>query len=169
MHRAIFLLLPCRGRSRVGPASPVHARDRFHETDSTRQIPRDRFHETDFSIRVTVQFRDGGAPLVVDRRAVLQPYGPAAGTAGVPTSTRLVTIESVLPPSTRKVLSVAGQPMSEGLDSILSVRAMTWAGRAMAAGETGLGAEFTPNAGITWLPLFMPDSARFQATMCITQ
>lgn len=135
--------------------SPIHARDRFHETD--------------FSIRVTVQSRDGGAPLVVDRRAVLQPYGPAAGTAGVPTSTRLVTIESVLPPSTRKVLSVAGQPMSEGLDSILSVRAMTWAGRAMAAGETGLGAEFTPNAGITWLPLFMPDSARFQATMCITQ
>ncbi len=122
---------------------------------------------TGFSVRVTVQFRDGGAPLVVDRPAVLQPYGPDAEAAGVPASARLMTIENVLPPTTREVLSVAVQPLPEGIDSLSCVRAMSWAGRPLASSESGFGAEFTPDAGRTWLPMLMPDGSRFQASMCI--
>jgi hypothetical protein len=122
---------------------------------------------TDFWVRVTVQFRDGGAPLVIDRLAILQPYGPVGEAAGVPSSMRLMTIEDVLPPSTREVLSVAVQAMPEGLDSISCVRAMTWAGRAMPASEDGPAAEFSPDAGATWIPMLTNDGARFQAAMCI--
>ncbi len=122
---------------------------------------------TDFRVRVTVRFRDGGAPLVVDRPAILQPYGPAGEAAGVPSIVRLMTIEGVLPPSDREVLSVAVQAMPEGLDSISCVRVMTWQGRAMLANEDGPAAEFSPDAGATWLPMLTTDGARFQAAMCI--
>ena len=122
---------------------------------------------TDFRVRVTVRFRDGGAPLVVDRPAILQPYGPAGEAAGVPSNERLMTIEGELPPSDREVLSVAVQAMPEGLDSISCVRVMTWQGRAMLANEDGPAAEFSPDAGATWLPMLTTDGARYQAAMCI--
>jgi len=124
---------------------------------------------TDFAVRVTVRFRDGGAPLVVDRPAIMQPYGPAGEQVGVPSATRLITVNGILPPSGREVLSVSVQAMPEGIDSLSSIRAMTWAGRPMAADEPGAGAEYSPDASATWLPLLTPEGVRFQAAMCVVR
>ena len=125
--------------------------------------------DTGFPVRVTVRFRDGGAPLVVDRVAVTQPYGPAGEQAGVPASTRLLTVVGILPSSTREVLSVSVQAMPEGLDWISSMRAMTWAGRPLAADEPGTGAEVSKDGGRTWVPALTPQGARFQASMCVVR
>ena len=58
--------------------------------------PRQRYlPATDFEVRVTVRFRDGGAPLVVDRPAIMQPYGPAGEQVGVHPRTRLMTVSRV--------------------------------------------------------------------------
>ena len=122
----------------------------------------------DLAVRVTVRFRDGGEPLVVDRQAVSQPYGPAGEQLGVPSSSRLITVNGILPASAREVLSVSIQAMPEGIDRISSMRAMTWGGRTLAADEPGAGAEYSPDAGATWLPLLTPEGARFQAALCIT-
>lgn len=123
----------------------------------------------EFPVRVTVRFRDGGAPLVVDRVAVTQPYGPAGEQVGIPAATRLVTILNLLPASPREVLSVSVQAMPEGLDAISSMRAMSWAGRPMATDETGAGAEVSKDGGATWSPATTDAGARFQAAMCIQQ
>lgn len=122
-----------------------------------------------FEVRVTVRFRDGGAPLVVDRPAIMQPYGPAGEQVGVPSPTRLLTVNGIMPPSTREVLSVSVQAMPEGIDSLSSIRYMLWAGRVMTAEEPGAGAEYSPDAGATWLPLLTPEGARFQAAMCVVR
>jgi hypothetical protein len=122
----------------------------------------------ELAVRVTVRFRDGGAPLVVDREAVSQPYGPAGVQMGVPPSYRLITVEDILAPSSREVLSISVQAMPEGIDCISSMRAIIWIGRTMAAGEAGASAEYTPDGGATWLPLLTPEGARFQASLCIT-
>ncbi|MDQ8154923.1 MAG: S8 family serine peptidase [Gemmatimonadota bacterium] len=122
-----------------------------------------------FEVRVTVRFRDGGAPLVVDRPAIMQPYGAAGEQVGVPSATRLLTVTGILPPSAREVLSVSVQAMPEGIDSISSIRYMEWAGRVMTADEPGAGAEYSPDAGATWLPLLTPEGARFQAAMCVAR
>jgi hypothetical protein len=124
---------------------------------------------TEFPVRVTVRFRDGGAPLVVDRIAVTQPYGPAGVQAGVPEPTRLVTIAGILPSSAREVLSVAVQAMPEGLDCISSMRAMPWGGRPMAEDESGAGAEVSKDGGAHWSPVLTAEGARFQAAMCIVR
>lgn len=124
---------------------------------------------TDFAVRVTVRFRDGGAPLVVDRPAIMQPYGSAGEQLSIPSVTRLITVNGILPPSAREVLSVSVQAMPEGIDSLSSIRAMPWAGRSMAADELGAGAEYSPDAGATWLPLLTPEGARFQAAMCVVR
>lgn len=122
----------------------------------------------ELAVRVTVRFRDGGAPLVVDREAVSQPYGPAGVQMGVSPSYRLITVEDILAPSSREVLSISVQAMPEGIDCISSMRAIIWIGRTMAAGEAGASAEYTPDGGATWLPLLTPEGARFQASLCIT-
>lgn len=122
---------------------------------------------TGFAVRVTVRFRDGGAPVVVDRMAVTAPYGPAGDQAGVPPGTNLFIVSGILPSSSREVLSVAVQAMPEGLDCISSMRAVLWAGRPMAAGEAGDGAECSKDGGATWSPALTADGARFQAAMCI--
>ena len=121
---------------------------------------------TEFDVRVTVRFRDGGAPLVVDRRVASQPYDPA--TQGVPPTTRLITVDDVLAPCNREVLSIAVQAMPEGIDCISSMRAFGWHGRPMAADDSGAGAEYTPDGGATWLPVLTSDGARFQVSLCIT-
>jgi len=122
----------------------------------------------ELAVRVTVRFRDGGAPLVVDREAVSQPYGPAGDQMGVPPPSRLITVSDILAPSSREVLSISVQAMPEGIDCISSMRAIIWIGRTMAAGEAGASAEYTPDGGATWLPLLTPEGARFQASLCIT-
>jgi len=78
-------------------------------------------------------------------------------------------VNGILPPSAREVLSVSVQAMPEGIDSISSIRAMSWAGRVMTAEEPGAGAEYSPDAGATWLPLLTPEGARFQAAMCVVR
>ena len=122
----------------------------------------------ELAVRVTVRFRDGGAPLVVDREAVSQPYGPAGDQMGVPASSRLITVSDILAPSDREVLSISVQAMPEGVDCISAMRAIILASRTMAADEAGASAEYTPDGGATWLPLLTPAGARFQASMCIT-
>jgi hypothetical protein len=122
-----------------------------------------------FEVRVTVQFRDGGAPLVVDRPAIMQPYGTAGEQVSVPFATRLLTVNGILPPSGREVLSVSVRALPEGIDTFSSIRYMSWAGRVMTAEEPGAGAEYSPDAGATWLPLLTPEGARFQAAMCVVR
>jgi len=39
----------------------------------------------------------------------------------------------------------------------------------MTAEEPGAGAEYSPDAGATWLPLLTPQGARFQAAMCVVR
>ena len=135
---------------------------------STVQRQRRLMPATELAVRVTVRFRDGGAPLVVDREAVSQPYGPAGDQMRVPPSSRLITVSDILAPSSREVLSISVQAMPEGIDCISSMRVIRWGGRQMAAGEAGAGAEYTPDGGATWLPLLTPEGARFQSSMCIT-
>jgi hypothetical protein len=117
----------------------------------------------ELAVRVTVRFRDGGAPLVVDREAVSQPYGPAGVQMGVSPSYRLITVEDILAPSSREVLSISVQAMPEGIDCISSMRVIIWIGRTMAAGEAGASAEYTPDGGATWLPLLTPEGEKLQA------
>jgi len=120
----------------------------------------------DISVRITIQFRDGGEPLVVDRLVGLQPH---PHWQGVPDNSRLITIESVLPPGTRQVRSVAVQPRPEGIDCLSTTRSFDWFGRRIASNDHGLSAEFSPDAGRTWLPMVIggPEGAPFQASMCI--
>lgn len=148
----------------IAGSSSVHVPGWTHVPSMRRPVP-----TNEFPVRVTVRFRDGGAPLVVDRMAVTQPYGPAGVQAGVPEQTRLVTIAGVLPSSAREVLSISVQALPEGLDCISTMRAMTWAGRPMAADESGAGAEVSKDGGATWSPVLTAEGARFQASMCIVR
>jgi hypothetical protein len=118
-----------------------------------RPVPSDSF-----PVRVTVWFRDGGQPLVVDRVAVTRPFSLSAS---------LFSIGGVLAPSEREVLSVAVQAMPEGLDFISTMRAMTWAGRSIPNDDPSPGAEISVDAGRSWLPARNANGTRFQASMCI--
>jgi hypothetical protein len=115
-------------------------------------------------VRVTVQFRDGGQPLVVDRVAVTRPYSPALG---LPPALRHFSIGGVLAPSEREVLSVAVQAMPEGLDWVSTMRGIFWYGRSIANEDPSPSAEVSIDAGRTWLPAVNSDGTRFQASMCI--
>jgi subtilisin family serine protease len=148
----------------IAGSSSVRVPGWTHVPSMSRPLP-----TTEFPVRVTVRFRDGGAPLVVDRIAVTQPYGPAGVQAGVPEPTRLVTIAGILPSSAREVLSVAVQAMPEGLDCISSMRTMPWGGRPMAEDESGAGAEVSKDGGAHWSPVLTAEGARFQAAMCIVR
>jgi hypothetical protein len=134
--------------------------------DGSRPIPTESF-----PVRVTVWFRDGGQPLVVDRLAVTRPYSPAH----VPPSQdspgwsplRLFSIGGVLAPSEREVLSVAVQAMPEGLDFISTMRSIGWAGRPIANNDPSPGAEISVDAGRSWLPAENSVTTKFQASICI--
>ena len=119
-------------------------------------------------VRVTVEFRDGGAPLVVDRMAYSQPYGPDGDLAGLGANLRSITVVGILPASNREVLSVAVQAMPEGADCTSTMRTIHWFGRDLAATQPGIGAEYSPDCGVTWLPVAL-DGVRFQASLCITR
>ena len=119
-------------------------------------------------VRVTVEFRDGGAPLVVDRMAYSQPYGPDGDLAGLPANLRSITVVGILPASSREVLSVAVQAAPEGADCTSTLRGIRWFGRDLAATQPGIGAEYSPDCGVTWLPVAL-NGARFQASLCITR
>lgn len=124
---------------------------------------------TGLAVRVTVRFRDGGAPLVVDRMAATAPYGPAGDQAGLPTEMKLFIVNGILPESSREVLSVSVQAMPEGLDCVSSMRTVRWAGRPLAAGDAGEGAEFSKDGGATWSPAMTADGSRYQAALCIVR
>jgi hypothetical protein len=127
-----------------------------------RPVPSDSF-----PVRVTVRFRDGGQPLVVDRLAVTRPYSPPLLDSPVWSPLRLFSIGGVLAPSEREVLSVAVQAMPEGLDFISTMRVMQWSGRPIADDDPSPGAEVSLDAGRSWLPARNADGTRFQASMCI--
>ena len=118
-------------------------------------------------VRVTVEFRDGGAPLVVDRMAYSQPYGPDGDLAGLGANLRSITVVGILPASSREVLSVAVQAAPEGADCTSTLRSIRWYGRDLAVTQPGIGAEYSPDCGVTWLPVAL-NGARFQASLCIT-
>ena len=133
------------------------------QTQSARLIP-----AIGLAVRVTVYFRDGGEPLVVDRMAMSQPFGPAGDQLGL-YQERIVTVFGVLPASDREVLAVSVQPAPEGADCMSAMRAMLWYGRNLAASDTGIGAEYSPDCGVTWLPAMTTDGKRFEASICITR
>ena len=132
-------------------------------TTSTRPIP-----AIGMAVRVTVYFRDGGAPLVVDRMAMSQPFGPAGDQFGLGRD-RVITVFGVLPESDREVLAVSVQPAPEGADCTSTMRSLLWYGRNLAATDTGIGAEYSPDCGVTWLPALTTDGKRFEASICITR
>ena len=132
-------------------------------TTSTRPIP-----AIGLAVRVTVYFRDGGAPLVVDRMAMSQPFGPAGDQFGLGRD-RVITVFGVLPESDREVLAVSVQPAPEGADCTSTMRSLLWYGRNLAATDTGIGAEYSPDCGVTWLPALTTDGKRFEASICITR
>jgi len=133
------------------------------QTQSARLIP-----AIGLAVRVTVYFRDGGKPLVVDRMAMSQPFGPAGDQLGL-YQERIVTVFDVLPASDREVLAVSVQPAPEGADCMSAMRAMLWYGRNLAASDNGIGAEYSPDCGVTWLPALTTDGKRFEASICITR
>ena len=92
----------------------------------------------------------------------MQPYEPAGEQVSFPSTTRLPTMNGILQSSGREVFSVPVQAMPEQIDSISSIRAMT-------AEEPGAGAEYSQDAGATWLLLLTPEGARFQAAMCVVR
>jgi hypothetical protein len=132
--------------------------------NSERYLP-----ATGLVVRVTVRFRDGGAPLVVDRTAVSQPYGPAGQQAGLSSNVRLITVTDILPAGAREVLSVSVQAAPEGLDCTSALRGIRWLGRNLAPADPGSGAEYSPDCGATWVPVTATDGSRFQAALCITR
>ena len=133
------------------------------KTQSARPIP-----AIGLAVRVTVYFRDGGEPLVVDRMAMSQPFGPAGDQLGLDQE-RIVTVFGVLPASDREVLAVSVQPAPEGADCMSAMRTMLWYGRNLAASDNGIGAEYSPDCGVTWLPALTTDGKRFEASICITR
>jgi len=133
------------------------------QTQSARVIP-----VIGLAVRVTVYFRDGGKPLVVDRMAMSQPFGPAGDQLGL-YQERIVTVFDVLPASDREVLAVSVQPAPEGADCMSAMRLLVWFGRNLAASDTGIGAEYSPDCGVTWLPAMTTDGKRFEASICITR
>jgi hypothetical protein len=133
------------------------------QTQSARLIP-----AIGLAVRVTVYFRDGGKPLVVDRMAMSQPFGPAGDQLGL-YKERIVTVFDVLPASDREVLAVSVQPAPEGADCMSAIRFMLWFGRNLAATDNGIGAEYSPDCGVTWLPALTTDGKRFEASICITR
>jgi subtilisin family serine protease len=133
------------------------------QTQSARLIP-----AIGLAVRVTVYFRDGGKPLVVDRMAMSQPFGPAGDQLGL-YKERIVTVFDVLPASDREVLAVSVQPAPEGADCMSAMRLLVWFGRNLAASDTGIGAEYSPDCGVTWLPAMTTDGKRFEASICITR
>jgi len=133
------------------------------QTQSARVIP-----VIGLAVRVTVYFRDGGEPLVVDRMAMSQPFGLAFDPLGA-YQERIVTVFGVLPASDREVLAVSVQPAPEGADCMSAMRLLVWFGRNLAASDTGIGAEYSPDCGVTWLPAMTTDGKRFEASICITR
>jgi subtilisin family serine protease len=126
---------------------------------ASRPIPTESF-----PVRVTVWFRDGGQPLVVDRLAVTR-IAPVPSGGWSPL--RLFSIGGVLAPSEREVLSVAVQAMPEGLDFISTMRMIFWAGRSIPNDDPSPGAEISVDAGHSWLPAVNSVNTKFQASMCI--
>jgi hypothetical protein len=50
-----------------------------------------------------------------------------------------------------------------------AMRLLVWFGRNLAASDTGIGAEYSPDCGVTWLPALTTDGKRFEASICITR
>lgn len=80
---------------------------------------------------------------------------------------RLITVSDLLPNTSREVLSVAVQAAPDGLDCTSALRAIRLFGRNLAPADAGDGAEYSPDCGVTWLPVTAADGSRFQASMCI--
>lgn len=121
------------------------------------------FYPGTSAARIIVWFRDGGAPSVIDRPALMRVI-PAQVLPGQ--SVHEFVMDGVLAPSDREVLSVAVLVKPDGADCLSTLTIFTQAGKAVQADDVGA-CDFSPDGGATWLPAVLDGGARFQSAMCI--